>query len=47
MAKEHLQNEMEAYGAEVIVHVLGFSQHHNDAFLESLSLMGTSDGSYK
>ena len=34
------------YGEEVIVHVLGFSQHHNDAFLESLTLIGTADGSY-
>jgi hypothetical protein len=45
-AKEHLQTDMEKYGSDVIVHVLGFSSSHNDAYLESLSLMGTADGSY-
>ena len=30
---------MAKYGEEVIVHVLGFSQHHNDAFLKDLSLL--------
>jgi hypothetical protein len=45
-AKEHLQTHMEKYGADVIVHVLGFSSSHNDVYLESLSLMGTADGSY-
>ena len=46
-AKEHLQAEMGKYGAEVIVNVLGFSANHDDRFLESLSLLGTSDGSYQ
>lgn len=46
MAKEHLQSAMTAYGEEVIVNVLGFNENHDDAFLESLSLLGTSDGSY-
>lgn len=40
------QDVIAKYGEEVIVHVLGFSQHHNDAFLESLTLIGTADGSY-
>ena len=30
----------------MIVHVLGFSQHHDASFLESLTLLGTADGSY-
>ena len=47
LSKEHLQAEMSNYGAEVIVNVLGFSANHDDRFLESLSLMGTSDGSYQ
>ena len=47
LAKEHLQAEMSNYGAEVIVNVLGFSANHDDRFLESLSLLGTSDGSYQ
>ena len=38
---------MAAHGEEVIVNVLGFNEHHDDAFLESLSLLGTSDGSYR
>lgn len=46
-AKEHLQSAMTAYGEEVIVNVLGFNENHDDAFLESLSLLGTSDGSYR
>jgi uncharacterized protein YegL len=46
VAKEHLQESMATYGEEVIVNVLGFSENHDDAFLESLSLLGTSDGSY-
>ena len=45
-SKEKLQDKIAAYGEEVIVNVLGFSSHHDDAFLESLSLIGTSDGSY-
>ena len=31
---------------EVIFNVLGFGEHHNEDFLESLALIGTSDGSY-
>ena len=31
---------------EVIFNVLGFAEHHNEDFLESLALIGTSDGSY-
>merc|ERR1711872_1015886 len=31
---------------EVIFNVLGFSDNHNEEFLESLALIGTSDGSY-
>ena len=46
-AKEHLQSAMAAHGEEVMVNVLGFNEHHDDAFLESLSLLGTSDGSYR
>ena len=38
---------MAVYGEEVIVNVLGFNENHDDAFLESLSLLGTSDGSYR
>ena len=38
---------MATYGEEVIVNVLGFNENHDDAFLESLSLLGTSDGSYR
>jgi len=45
-AKEHLQAEIERFGGEVVFNVLGFSDYHNDDFLESLALIGTSDGSY-
>ena len=45
-AKEKLQETIAKYGEEVIVNVLGFSQHHDDAFLESLTTLGTADGSY-
>jgi uncharacterized protein YegL len=45
-AKEHLQAEIERFGGEVIFNVLGFSDDHNEEFLESLALIGTSDGSY-
>jgi uncharacterized protein YegL len=45
-AKEHLQAEIERFGGEVIFNVLGFSDDHNEDFLESLALIGTSDGSY-
>ena len=41
-----LQSKISDYGAEVIINVLGFNSNHNDQFLESLSLLGTSDGSY-
>ena len=46
VSKEHLQDSMAKYGEEVVVHVLGFGKNHDDSFLESLSLLGTSDGSY-
>jgi len=45
-AKEHLQAEIERFGGEVIFNVLGFSDDHNEDFLESLALIGTSDGTY-
>jgi len=45
-AKEHLQADIDQFGGEVIFNVLGFSEDHNDEFLESLALIGTSDGSY-
>jgi hypothetical protein len=32
---------MKKYGEEVVVHVLGFSEYHNDTFLNDLSLMVT------
>ena len=32
---------MKKYGEEVVVHVLGFSEMHNDTFLNELSLMVT------
>ncbi len=38
-SKEKLQDIMAKYGEEVIVHVLGFSEQHNDAFLKELSLL--------
>ena len=34
------------YTGEVVFNVLGFSQQHDDNFLNLLSLIGTSDGSY-
>jgi hypothetical protein len=43
---EHLQVAIEGFGGEVIFNVLGFAEHHNEDFLESLALIGTSDGSY-
>jgi hypothetical protein len=45
-SKECLQTYMEKYGSHVIVHVLGFGGNHNADFVESLTLMGTADGSY-
>merc|ERR1719245_1466897 len=46
IAQEHLQEEIENFGGEVIFNVLGFSDNHNEEFSESLALIGTSDGSY-
>ena len=45
-SKEKLQDVISKYGENVVVQVLGFSSHHNDSFLESLTLLGTADGSY-
>jgi len=44
--KEKLQTQIEKFGAEVVFHVLGFSEDHEEAFLESLTYLGTSDGTY-
>eukprot|EP00092_Neocalanus_flemingeri_P023935 GFUD01025964.1.p1 GENE.GFUD01025964.1~~GFUD01025964.1.p1 ORF type:complete len:490 (-),score=154.82 GFUD01025964.1:169-1638(-) len=44
--KEKLQTQIEKFGAEVVFHVLGFSEDHDEAFLESLTFLGTSDGTY-
>merc|ERR1711902_63695 len=44
--KEKLQTQIEKFGAQVIFHAIGFSEDHDEAFLESLTYMGTSDGSY-
>ena len=44
--KEMMQTEIEKFGAEVVFHVLGFSEHHDEQFLESLTFLGTSDGTY-
>jgi hypothetical protein len=43
---EHLQEMIEKFGGEVVFNVLGFSSHHAAKFLDNLSLIGTSDGSY-
>ena len=45
-AKEKLQTEIECSGAQAMVHVLGFSDSHDEQFLESLTYLGTSDGTY-
>jgi len=45
-AKEQLQAEIQKFGAEVVVNVLGFSEDHDEDFLESLTVVGTSDGTY-
>jgi len=45
-AKEQLQTQIEKFGGEIVFHVLGFSEDHDEAFLESLTYLGTSDGSY-
>merc|ERR1711913_219553 len=44
--KEKLQTQIEKFGAQVIFHAIGFSGDHDEAFLESLTYIGTSDGSY-
>merc|ERR1712037_607370 len=44
--KEMMQPDIEKFGAEVVFHVLGFSEHHVEQFLESLTFLGTSDGTY-
>ena len=46
VAKEKLQTDIEHFGGSVVFHVLGFSESHNDDFLESLSFLGTADGTY-
>ena len=47
LAKEKMQSTVETLGfSDVIFHVLGFNSNHNDAFLESLSILGTADGTY-
>ena len=45
-SREVLQDVITKYEQEVIVHSLGFGANHNDAFLESLTRLGTADGSY-
>ena len=44
--KELMQTDIEKFGAEVVFNVLGFSEHHDEQFLESLTFLGTSDGTY-
>merc|ERR1711874_363475 len=44
--KEKLQTQIEKFGAQVIFHAIGFSEDHDEAFLESLTYIGTADGSY-
>merc|ERR1712012_630663 len=44
--KELMQTDIEKFGAEVAFHVLGFSEQHDEQFLESLTFLGTSDGTY-
>ena len=44
--KEMMQTDIEKFGAEVVFHVLGFSEQHDEQFLESLTFLGTSDGTY-
>ena len=45
-AKEKLQTEIETSGATAVFHVLGFSDSHDENFLESLTYLGTTDGTY-
>jgi len=44
--KEMMQTYIEKFGAEVVFHVLGFSENHDEQFLQSLTFLGTSDGTY-
>jgi len=44
--KELMQTDIEKFGGEVVFHVLGFSEQHDEQFLESLTFLGTSDGTY-
>ena len=44
--KERMQTDIEKFGAEVVFNVLGFSEQHDEQFLESLTFLGTSDGTY-
>merc|ERR1712088_237938 len=44
--KELMQTDIEKFGAEVVFHILGFSEQHDEQFLESLTFLGTSDGTY-
>lgn len=44
--KELMQTDIEKFGAEVVFNVLGFSEQHDEQFLESLTFLGTSDGTY-
>ena len=45
-AKEKLQTDIEESGTSAIVHVLGFSDSHDEQFLESLTFIGVQDGTY-
>jgi len=44
--KERMQAVLEKEGVDVVFNVLGFSEDHDDDFLESLTYLGTADGSY-
>ena len=43
--RKELQNVLTEYDGEVVVNVLGFGDH-DEAFLDSLTFLGTSDGTY-
>lgn len=45
-AKEKLQTVMEETNTNAVVHVLGFSDNHDEQFLESLTYLGVQDGTY-
>lgn len=45
-SREKLKKTIASYGQVVHIHALGFGSNHNEEFLESLTLTGTSDGSY-